>query len=143
MKKFNLYKLELIKEKEIEYSSVHSSDEAADIFRELIGNAAEEYMYCLGMDARGNVVAAFEISHGDVTGSVVHPREIFKRLVLANCCSFLVGHNHPSGSIDFSHEDISVTKRLKEAGELLGIRLLDHIVIADDLFTSASAQGLL
>lgn len=142
MKKFNVYRVELVKEKEVEYRSVHASDEAAAIFRELIGNAAEEYMYCLGTDTRGNVVAAFEVSHGDVSGSIVHPREIFKRLVLANCSAFLVGHNHPSGSIAFSPEDISVTKRLKEAGELLGIKMLDHLVVTDDSFSSANAQGL-
>lgn len=97
---------------------------------------AEEYVYLLALDTKMNCKGIFEVSHGAVNYSVVNPREIFIRLCLCGAVYFVVAHNHPSGEISPSKEDINVTNRLKQAGKILGIELLDHIIIAEDKYLS-------
>lgn len=78
-----------------------------------------------------------KISIGSLNYSVVHPREILKVAILSNSASFIIFHNHPSGSyLVPSEEDISITKRIKEAGEVVGIKLMDHLIIYEDKFMS-------
>ena len=71
------------------------------------------------------------VSVGSLTASIVHPREAFKAAILANAAAVIVSHNHPSGSVEPSPEDIELSRRLREAGELLGIRVLDSIVLGE------------
>lgn len=73
--------------------------------------------------------------------SVVHPREVFKAAIVANAASIIIGHNHPSGDPSSSGEDIEVTKRLVDVGELVGIEVLDHLVIGEDKFFSFKERG--
>lgn len=92
---------------------------------------SEEYMYVLGMNTKLDLTSVFELSHGNVNSAVVGVRELFQKALLANAVYIAVMHNHPSGDCAPSREDIAVTKRIKEAGDILGISLLDHIIIGD------------
>ena len=82
---------------------------------------------------------------GSLTASIVHPREVFKFAILANCASILMAHNHPSGDCQPSREDRALTTRLVEAGKLLGIAVLDHVIVGDgtSAFFSFANEGLL
>jgi DNA repair protein RadC len=81
---------------------------------------------------------------GTLHSSLVHPREVFKAAILSNAAGFILAHNHPSGELTPSKDDIAVTERIKEAGDLLGIDLLDHIIVGDGKrYTSFREQGLM
>ena len=83
------------------------------------------------MNVKNVITSVFELSHGNVNSSIVGIREMFQKALLANAVSIIVMHNHPSGDCSPSREDIEVTKRMVEAGKILGIEVLDHIIIAD------------
>ena len=143
MKEFNLYKLKVVKDKSVSYSAIENTFDAGDFFMNLIGDSAEEILAVVGVNCQGEPICGFEVSQGDVTSSIVQPAAIFKRLLqFSNVTGFFVSHNHPSSSLDFSMQDIKVTKSLKRAGSLLGIKLLDHILVTDSGYLSARAEGL-
>jgi DNA repair protein RadC len=91
----------------------------------------EEYMYMVCVNTKNRVIGVFEISHGTVNSSLVNAREVFQKALLANAVSIILMHNHPSGDVAPSKEDIDVTKRLMEAGKILGVQVLDHLIIGD------------
>ena len=93
---------------------------------------AQEHLYCFCLNGKNKIITAELISKGSLTSSVAHPREIFKAAILVNAVSIILAHNHPSGDINPSMDDISVTKRIEKSGVLLGIRLVDHIIIGGD-----------
>lgn len=103
---------------------------------------AEEYVYVMGLDTKGNILGIFELSHGSVDCSIVSVREIFTRLLLCGTSRFIMAHNHPSGDPSPSREDIEVTSRLKSAGEMLQISLVDHIIIGEDHYFSFKEDKL-
>jgi len=96
------------------------------------------------LSAKHIVNAINTVSLGILDASIVHPREVFKPAILSNASSVIVGHNHPSGDPEPSPEDVAVTRRLVDAGKILGIDVLDHIVIGDEgRFVSLKARELL
>lgn len=102
---------------------------------------SEEYMYMLCMNTKLELISVFEISHGNVNSSIVGTREVFQKALLANAVSIILMHNHPSGDPTPSREDIQVTKRLTDAGNLLGIRVIDHIIIGRPGYSSLKEKG--
>lgn len=100
----------------------------------------EEYMYMICMNTKNKIIGVFEISHGNVNSSIVGTREVFQKALLANAVSIILMHNHPSGDCTPSREDIEVTKRLVEAGKILGIQVLDHIIVGDT-YSSLKEKG--
>lgn len=92
----------------------------------------QEYFVCLTLDGANRLIAKRVISIGTLTSSLVHPREVFAEAITDRAASIIVAHNHPSGNLEPSQADRNVTERLKEAGELLGISLLDHFIISKD-----------
>ena len=115
-------------------SKISSPRDVADYIEQVfkLSIQAEEVMVMLVLDAKNKVVGAFEVSRGSLNSSIVHPREVFKRALLLNGASIIVAHNHPSGDTTPSREDVNVTKRLVEGGNILGINVLDHIIIGDN-----------
>ena len=109
---------------------------------ELLNSDREKFMaICLNT---ANVVTAYEVvSIGSLTSSIVHPRESYKLAIKSNACSIIFVHNHPSGNINPSNDDIAITKRLVEAGKILGIRVLDHIIVGGDKYFSFSDENLI
>lgn len=99
-----------------------------------IRDKKQEYFVCLTLDGANRLIAKRIISIGTLTSSLVHPREVFAEAITDRAASIIVAHNHPSGSLEASRADTEVTERLLEAGELLGIPLLDHIIISEDSY---------
>ena len=118
---------------------------AATAARELIGDDLDREMFgILLVDTRTRVTAIHVVSIGTLNGSLVHPREVFKCAILGNAAALVLFHNHPSGDPTPSREDIALTKRLVDAGKLLGIEVLDHLVLGGEgTFASFKEQGLL
>ena len=144
MKEFNFYSLKVVKDRTVSYDAISTTFDAGLFFQRLIGDSAEEHLVAVGTNSKGEPICGFEISHGDISSSVVDPSAIFKRLLqFSNLSSFFLAHNHPSGDVTFSSDDIAVTKRIKRASQLLGIRFLDHIVVSDCDYTSAKSEGIL
>ena len=104
---------------------------------------AEEYVYMAALACKGKVLGVFEVSHGTGNSSFLRPREVFMRLLLAGASSFVVIHNHPSGDCTPSKVDIDITRVLKEAGNMMGIPLIDHIIAGGSDHYSFYKHGLL
>jgi len=102
----------------------------------------KEQFWVLALDARHKPVGVYRVSEGHLTSSLVHPREVFApALALGTVCAIAVVHNHPSGDPEPSMPDIALTKRLREAGDILGISLLDHVVVAFERYVSLRERG--
>lgn len=104
---------------------------------------AEEYFCAVVCDTRLNVCGYYECSHGTIDSSMVHPREVFKPAIAMNAAAIVCIHNHPSGSTDPSIQDIQVTERLRDASNIIGIPILDHIIIGSGSYTSMKSEGYL
>ena len=148
MKRFTTYKLQLVKESTALYEPssdmIRCSDDARRIAVEIgYENFADEVFGLFCLNTKGIVVGYHEVSHGDVTGSLAHPREIFKRAMLNNATSIIVVHNHPSGDSTPSVDDIETARRIADAGKLMGIPLLDSLVIGFGCYTSLKADGVI
>jgi len=102
-----------------------------------------EHFLAVHLDSKNRILAIDCVSTGSLNASIVHPRELFKTILLSSAAAVLLVHNHPSGDPTPSREDHELTSRLKECSELLGIRLLDHIVIGNGCYTSFADQGWL
>jgi len=102
-----------------------------------------EHFLVVHLDARNRPLTYETVSIGCLSASIVHPREVFKAAILANAASMILAHNHPSGDITPSREDLELTERLVKAGELLGIEVKDHIIIGQDGYLSLKERGLL
>lgn len=144
MKEINVYKLSLIKETTTPFRAIVCPD---DIYELLVGlgldTAAEEYFYLLCTDSKGHIIGIHEVSHGELSSSIVHPREVYKRALINNASAVIFAHNHPSGDTSPSHEDHVTTERLAEAGKILGINVLDHIIVGSECYLSFKQEGLL
>lgn len=100
-----------------------------DCFR--LSSQAEEYVYMLAFDTKCHLLGVFEVTHGTVNASMISPREIYVRALLCGASCIMLVHNHPSGDTEPSTDDVKSTKRVKEAGQIVGIGLVDHIIIGD------------
>lgn len=123
-------------------TKVTSSQEVFDRFR-FLKNEAKEHFITIHLDCKNRVVCVEVVSTGSLNASIVHPREVFKSCLLSSAAAVVMLHNHPSGDPTPSREDIELTGRLKDAGELLGIRVMDHIIIGDECYVSFADRGLL
>jgi len=92
---------------------------------------AEEHMWLIATDTKQNPIGVFELAHGTVNAAICSPREVFVRLCLCGATAFILAHNHPSGDPSPSRADISFTSKMAEAGKIMNIPLLDHIIIGD------------
>jgi len=102
-----------------------------------------EIFICLHLNIKNSLLTWEVVSVGSLNFSVVHPREVYKGAILSNAASIIFCHNHPSGDLEPSPEDIAVTKRLQDAGKLLGIQVLDHIIFGEESFVSLKERGIL
>ena len=119
---------------------------ARDVFDRLGARLAvkeQESFYALLLDSKNRLIREERISTGTLTASLVHPREVFRSAIRESAASVIVAHNHPSGDPSPSAEDLEVTARLRSAGELIGIPLLDHVIIGTGRYTSLAEEGRL
>jgi DNA repair protein RadC len=129
-----VYRVALVRETRIgepPTTPVRKSSEAAKVLRPLFEKLDREQFVVLLLDAQHKPIGVNIVSIGSLTASLVHARETFKPAILSNSAAIIVAHNHPSGSVEPSVEDIELSRRLREAGELLGIRVLDSIVLGE------------
>lgn len=112
----------------------NTPDRIAAFINDCIGlnKAANEHLYVCCLDNKNHLIGCFEASHGSCNYSLFPVREIFQKSLLIGAVSIVVSHNHPSGDYGPSEEDISSTKRIKAAGDIIGIGVLDHIIVAAD-----------
>lgn len=120
---------------------ISSAEDAALYVMDRMRHLKKEHFLTLHLDTKHRVIAEEIVSIGCLDASIVHPREIFKAALKRSASAILCMHNHPSGDPTPSPEDIAVTRRLCEAGRLLGVDVLDHIVIGDGNFVSLNARG--
>ena len=111
--------------------AIRGPDDIARFVRSVLTENSREHCIAIYLDGAHQVASYSIISIGSANVTVVHPREIFQRAVLTGAVSVVISHNHPSGVSVPSKEDIAITKRLKDAGEILGIAVLDHVIVTD------------
>ena len=149
MKRVTKYDVRLVKES----ASLYDYDEkklnnpyaVAKLLNEIFDMEClcEEHFVMLALDSKLRVVGAFDIHTGSIDSSIVSMRSLFSRAILCNANSIIVAHNHPSGISSPSCEDMSMTRKIKEAGDVLGIKLTDHIIIGEDNYYSFKNEGRL
>ncbi len=138
----------LVKDMSTNYPRINRIDNPgaiAEIMRNIfnLDYAAEEYLYMIAVNTKCSPLGFFEVSHGTVNASLINPRELFIRALLTGATSIFLCHNHPSSDSTPSQEDIKVTRRIKEAGDLLGIKLLDHIIIGNSEYFSFKEKNII
>jgi len=121
---------------------VKTPEDVVSVLGGRLKDKKKEYFMVLLLDTRNQLIKISEISVGSLDASIVHPREVFKEAISASAASVIFAHNHPSGDPTASEEDIGLTKRLVEAGGIVGIDVLDHIIIGDNSFLSLKREGL-
>jgi DNA repair protein RadC len=127
----------------VKQKSVTSPDNIIPLLRSQITDYKKEHFFVINFDVRNRYLDIETISVGTLNTSLVHPRETFKGAIKRHAHSVMVAHNHPSGDLNPSQEDINITKRLKESGKILGIELLDHIIITEDSYFSFKSENYL
>jgi DNA repair protein RadC len=121
---------------------VKTPDEVVSLVRGRLKGKKKEHFLVLLLDTRGQLIKISEISIGSLDSSIVHPREVFKEAISASAASVILAHNHPSGVPEPSEDDIKLTERLVQTGEVIGIEVLDHIVISNNNYVSLKREGL-
>ena len=136
------YRIALVREgpAQAPSSPILTSVAAAAVLRPLFADLDREHFVVCGLDAKNSLIGTNLVSIGSVTMAIVHPREVFKPVILMNAAGWICVHNHPSGDTTPSQEDRVLTKRLREAGDLLGITLLDHLILGEGFYSFAD-QG--
>lgn len=133
-KRISIVSIKMIREGSLLYNTrkILSPLDAVNLGKYFLEDADREKLIACCMDTKNQPICINIVSIGSLNSSIVHPREVFKVAILSNAASILIFHNHPSGNTEPSQEDINITKRLKEAGKLIGIELLDHIIIGSE-----------
>lgn len=116
-------------------------EDAAKFISSVLKDQAREHFVAVYLDGAHNIASYSVVSTGSANSAPVHPREVFQGAVLVGACALIVGHNHPSGELRPSDEDRAVTNRLVEAGKLLGMCLLDHLIVSESGYFSFQEMG--
>ena len=147
MTRINFYTLKMVKEASelYEVPVIKSPTEVYQVAKQLLAlhEEPEEHFCILCLNAKNKIVGVHTISIGSLSASIVHPREVFKAAMLNNASGIICLHNHPSGDPEPSREDIETTRRLVEAGEIMGIRVLDHVIIGEQSYLSMKEKCLM
>ena len=117
-------------------SHIEQPQHAYDVLRQGFAWLDREVFIAMMLDSRNQVLGIHTVTVGTLNASLVHPREVFRPAILMGANALVLGHNHPSGDPTPSKEDIQLTRRLTEVGELVGIQVLDHLIFTDHKFVS-------
>ena len=144
-KRINIVSIKMVKESSFLYQTrtISSPNDAYEMIKEQLEGLDREQFIIACLNTKNEPTNISVVSVGTLNKAIVHPREVFKTAILSNAASIMAFHNHPSGETTPSQQDIQLTNRLYEAGELLGIKLLDHLIIGDGTFTSLKEKGYL
>ena len=141
-----VYKIMLVREGRVPCynQQIRSSADASTLLHAYLADVDREHFVIILLNQKNRIIGVSTISIGSLTASIVHPREVYKSAILSNAASIICGHNHPSTDCQPSKEDRAITTRLVEAGKLLGISVLDHVIIGGDgRYFSFADEGLL
>jgi len=127
--------------KPTERPSIHSPVDAANILQYFLGNLDHEELWVMNLDTRNRVMSLIELYKGSVNSSQIRVSEIFRQAVVDNAPAIIVAHNHPSGDISPSPDDVATTRAIVQAGKLLDIEVLDHLIISCNGYTSLKERG--
>lgn len=128
---------------EVQQKEITSAEEVYELIKSKISNYAKEHFVVLSFDTRNKFLGVDTISVGILNANLVHPRETFDAAIRRHAAQIIVTHNHPSGDPEPSEDDLEITKRLVEAGKILGIEVIDHIVVTKNSFFSFKEKGLI
>ncbi|OPY75035.1 MAG: hypothetical protein A4E65_03636 [Syntrophorhabdus sp. PtaU1.Bin153] len=128
-------------EGELEKMDIRDPGDVAKVVRAGLRDKAKEHFKLVLLNTRNRVIGISTISIGTLNASLVHPREVFKEAVVRSASSVILVHNHPSNDLEPSEEDIRITRRMVEAGKIMGIEVLDHIIVTRHQFVSLKARG--
>ena len=144
-KRINIVSIKMVKESSFQYLArqILSPNGAYQMIKEQLEGLDREQFIIACLNTKNEPTNISVVSVGTLNKAIVHPREVFKTAILSNAASIMAFHNHPSGETTPSQQDIQLTNRLYEVGELLGIKLLDHLIIGDRTFTSLKEKGYL
>lgn len=123
--------------------ALRSSEDVFRHFRDSLEKEKREMFYVVLLNNKNRKIRDVKISEGSLTASLVHPREVYNPVIRDSAAAVIFVHNHPSGDPAPSQEDIDITRRLKEIGDVMGVRVLDHVVIGYDRYFSFSDKGML
>lgn len=123
--------------------TIRSPKDIANLMSEELRYLQKEHFVCLFLNTKNHVLAQETLSMGSLNASIVHPREVFRAAIKRSSASIVCVHNHPSGDPTPSPEDIQLTHRLVEAGTIIGIEVLDHVIIGDQRFISLKEEGFM
>ncbi len=124
-------------------NKITSSHDAFEIFQNYVADIQHEEFWIMILNRSNHIIKTISVSEGGVAGTVVDPKKIFKLALENNASSLVLCHNHPSGNIQPSDADFKITKKIKNAGELLEINIIDHLIIGDEKYYSFADQGVL
>ena len=130
-------------EPELKDLSIENPKDVVDYVRKKIKDKAKEHFKLILLNTRNKIIDIVNISIGTLDASLVHPREVFKEAITHNSASVILVHNHPSGDPEPSDDDLKMTKRLKESGNILGIEVIDHIIIGKNSYYSFKEKELI
>ena len=119
-----------------EIIKINNESDAYELVKDELINSDREILLSVMLTVRNDLIGVETVSIGSITASTTTPRDIFKSAILANAVAIIVCHNHPSGDLTPSNEDIKITKQLTAAGELLGIKVLDHLIVSNQGYKS-------
>lgn len=122
-------------------SEVHEPNDAWNIAKKYLVGADREYFFIMMLNSQKRVTGINTVSCGSLTMSIVHPREVFKAAILGNAEYIILVHNHPSGNQEPSMDDRKITERLRRAGKIIGINVLDHIILGDSFYSFCQSEG--
>ncbi|MDB8460315.1 JAB domain-containing protein [Turicibacter sanguinis] len=144
-KRINIVSIKMVKESSFLYQTrtISSPKDAYEMIKDQLQDLDREQFIIACLNTKNEPTNLSVVSVGTLNKAIIHPREVFKTAILSNAASIMAFHNHPSGNAEPSQQDIQLTHRLVEAGELLGIKLLDHLIIGDGTFTSLKEKGYL
>ncbi len=141
-----VYSTRLVRETTVSFSEryhVQCPGDVALILQDYFRDKDREEFVAVLLDTASTIIGLVRVSVGGLSSSIVEPKQVFKAAILGNAAKLLVAHNHPSGNPEPSREDVLVTKQLVEAGKLLGLPVLDHLIVTEGGFVSLSERGLI
>ena len=127
----------------LEPTIIRRPEDTLPVLEAELSELGYEKFIALALNTKNHVTAVLPVSSGSLNASIVHPRELFQRAILANSASLILAHNHPSGDPTPSPEDISLTRKLVEAGQLLDLPVIDHVILGYGRYASFKEKGLL
>jgi len=133
----------LLRETSSPKKKIHNAVDLVDYYGPNMRDLKKEIFKIILLDVKNKIIRDIDVSVGSLTESIVHPREVLKEIVKESAASVIFLHNHPSGESNPSKNDIDITERLAEACNLIGVKVLDHIILGDDNYTSFAQEGLL